>query len=176
MIVKCIVVSSVNGKTTKGTSPNIYEWTSPEESHHFFSLIEKHNLIVMGRKTYEAAKKVIKLKPDKLRMVLTNTPDSFLLERVERQLEFTNETPRRLVERMASQGYNEMLLVGGAEINRLFFVDGLVDYLLISIEPVLFEQGKEIIQSGFPTIQLQLRNVIRLNERGSILLEYNVMR
>ena len=60
MKVIMVAVSSINGKITKGKDPNIYSWTSKEDSNFFFSLIKKHNLIVMGSKTYEAARRIIK--------------------------------------------------------------------------------------------------------------------
>jgi len=77
-----VAVSSLNGKLTKGKDPNIYSWTSKEDSKLFFSLIEKNNLIVMGGKTYEAARKIIKHKKNKLRIVLTRNPEKYFKETI----------------------------------------------------------------------------------------------
>ena len=85
-----VAVSSLNGKITKEKDPNIYSWTSKEDSQLFFSLIEKSNLIVMGSKTYEVARKFIQHKKNRLRIVLTKTPQKYLRESIGGMLEFTN--------------------------------------------------------------------------------------
>ena len=88
------MVMSVDGKTTKWDETNIYTWTSPEDQKQFFSLIEENNAIAMGRKTYSAAKHLIKLSPLKLRIILTQKPE--LYEDIPGQLEFRSN-PKEIV-------------------------------------------------------------------------------
>ena len=82
MKVTMVLVSSLNGKTTRDDDTNINLWTSKEDAKFFSLLRDKHKLIIMGRKTYTSIHDKIKLQPDKLRIVLTKTPAktySFLL-------------------------------------------------------------------------------------------------
>ncbi|MEK7534772.1 MAG: dihydrofolate reductase family protein [Patescibacteria group bacterium] len=174
MKVVMVAVSSVNGKLTKGDNPDIYSWTSKEDSKIFFSLIEKHNLIVMGSKTYEAARTIIKLRPNKLRMVLTRNRRKYKSDMVKGSLEFTSESPKDLIKRLEKQGYKEMLLVGGTEINSAFLKNSLVDELHLTIEPILFGRGKDLLLEEELEVSLKLLSIKKLNANGTLHLRYRV--
>lgn len=64
------IVTSVDGKSTKDRDPP-FMWASKEDQIHLSSLINSQKLIVMGKNTYLSAKKVIKLTPNTLRIVVT---------------------------------------------------------------------------------------------------------
>ena len=169
-------VSSINGKITKGTSPNIYSWTSKEDTKLFFSLIKKHNLIVMGSKTYEAARRVIKHKKNKLRIILTRNPKKYLKETITGILEFTSDSPLELTKKIESRGYREMLLVGGATVNSLFLKSHLVDELHLALEPKIFGEGKGLVNEERLEVKLKLISMQKLNTQGTLLLKYAVQK
>lgn len=167
------MVQSADGKITYGDSPNIHRWTSQEDQRHFAKLTKQAKLIVMGSKTYEAAKKMMKLESGKLRVILTRDPKKYADQTIAGQLEFTDETPQDLVTRLSNKGYTEMLLAGGGEINGLFFDAGLVNELLLTIEPRLLGAGKSITtQTNISS--MKLLNVEKLNDQGTLLLKYQI--
>lgn len=170
-----VAVSSVNGKITKASNPNIYFWTSKEDSKLFFSLIEENNLIVMGSKTYDAARSVIKLKKNKLRIVLTRDPKKYLNQTLKGILEFTNENPLKLVKKLEDRGYKKMLLVGGSETNTLFLKSKLVNEIYLTLEPRIFGQGQGLIIEESLEVKLKLVSVKKLNSQGTLLLKYKVL-
>lgn len=174
MKVSLVMVSSADGFTTKGSNPDVYSWTSPEDKEYFFSLIESNNLIVMGRKTYESVKGKIRLKRGKLRIVMTSQPENFIDDKVEGQLEFSEETPQELVQRVSDLGYRNLLLVGGADISKAFFEAKLIDELFLTVEPVLFGKGKPLLADSHLPIQLELETAKQLNQQGSMLLTYKI--
>ena len=176
MRVILIAVSSVNGKITKGTSPNIYSWTSKEDTSLFFLEIKKHNLIVMGANTYEAAKKIIKHERNKLRIILTRNPKKYLKETITGILEFTNESPLELTKKLERSGYKEMLLVGGATVNSLFLKSHLVNKLHLALEPKIFGEGKGLVSEERLEVKLKLISIQTLNNQGTLLLKYNVQK
>lgn len=176
MKVVMIMVSSLDGKITKGTDPNIYSWASKEDANLFFQLVEKYNLIVMGRKTYEAIRENIELRPDKLRIVLTKNPEKYSHAAVPGSLEFSNKSPRELVNRLERKGYREMLLAGGGEINALFLKSSLVDELHLTIEPVIFGRGQALVADEKLEVSLKLIAVKKLNEKGTLHLRYKVQK
>ncbi|MDO8504149.1 MAG: dihydrofolate reductase family protein [bacterium] len=176
MNVVMVMAASLNGKITRGRDSNIYSWTSKEDSELFFQLVEKHNLIVMGRKTYEAIRENIELKPGKLRIVLTKNPQKFASNTVPGSLEFSNETPRELLDRLERKGYTEMLLAGGGEVNALFLKSSLVDELHLTIEPVIFGTGKALISDEKLEVSLKLISVKKLNKKGTLHLRYKVQK
>lgn len=172
MKVIMVAVSSLNGKITRGNDPNIYSWTSKEDSELFFSLIEKSNLIVMGSKTYESARRFIKHKKNRLRVVLTRNPKKYSRETIKGMLEFAEETPLKLINQLESRGYKKMLLVGGATINTLFLKQKLVNEIYLTIEPKLFGLGKNLINKENFEMQLKLISIKKLNKRGTLHLKY----
>lgn len=174
MLITMVAVSSVNGKITKGQDSDIRKWTSKEDAKFFSDLIAKHNLIVMGRKTYEAIRGYVKHQPDKLRVIMTSQPKYFDKETIKGSLEFTNEPLKQLVERLTKQGYSEMLLVGGGKINAAFLDAGLVNELYLTIEPVIFGQGTDLISSSSLDVGLDLVELKKLNKQGTILAHYRV--
>ncbi|KKR71838.1 hypothetical protein A3A55_02365 [Candidatus Roizmanbacteria bacterium RIFCSPLOWO2_01_FULL_40_14] len=174
MKVIMVMVSSLNGKITRGNDPYIYTWTSPEDKKLFFSHIERNNLMVMGRKTYEAAHKLITHTPEKRRIILTKEPRKYAPEEMPGMLEFTDESPRRLTSRMKKKGYQQMLLVGGSVVNSLFLRDNLVDEIHLTIEPYVFGTGTSIVATGSITTRLILTSVKKLNKKGTLHLIYTV--
>lgn len=176
MKVVLLMVSSINGKVTKGADPNIYTWTSKEDQEKFFKEIKKYNLIVMGRNTYDSAKKIMKLSSDQLRIILTRNPDNFKKETVPDQLEFSNESPTELIKRLGKKGYDKMLLVGGGEINTLFLKLNLIDEIHLTIEPQIFGSGKTLINESELDVQLKLLKIYRLSSLGTLHLVYKIIK
>ncbi|MEK7177457.1 MAG: dihydrofolate reductase [Patescibacteria group bacterium] len=172
MKVTMVMLSSADGKTTKGDESNIYTWTSVEDQKYFFSLIEKHNLILMGRSTYEAVRSRIKLQKKKLRIVLTHNPKKYLKQSVKDILEFTDEKPQDLINRLSKKGYKKMLLVGGSIVNGLFLKYNLVNELYLTIEPKIFGSGKSIVEGQLLDRSLRLISVKKMNKIGTLLLKY----
>lgn len=167
------MVSSLDGKITKHQDPKIASWTSAEDKKLFAALIKKNSLIVMGAKTYEAARDRIKLEPGKLRVVMTRHPDRYHKAQVPGMLEFTSETPRVLTKRLATR-YHDMLLAGGSEINSLFLKAKLVDELHMTLEPLLFGTGKPLVAPLPIDVSLKLLSVRKMNSRGTLYLVYKI--
>lgn len=168
-----VMASSLNGKITNGLDPKIYKWTSPEDSQMFFDLVKKSDAIIMGSKTYESNKSKIKLSPKHPRFVLTKTPDKYLSESVESQLNFTNQSPTEIINSL-KDNCPIILIVGGGEINSLFLKSKLVNELYLTIEPLLFGDGSNLIAESDLNINCNLLKVKKLNKKGTLLLIYKI--
>lgn len=175
MKITMVMVASADGKTTKGNNANVYTWTSKEDQKHFFSLIKKNHLIVMGSSTYEAARPNIKLEKNKLRIVLTRHPKKYLSQSVPGRLEFSAESPARLVRRLSKSRHKKMLLTGGSIINGLFLKQNLVDEFYLTIEPKMFGSGKNIAEGQLFNRSLKLISAKKLNKKGTLLLKYSLV-
>ncbi len=169
-----VMLASVDGKTTKGDDPNIYTWSSKEDQKHFFSLIKRNNLIIMGRSTYEASRQIIKLEKNKLRIVLTRSPKKYSGQSIKGQLEFSDEIPEKLIKQLSILGYKKALLVGGSIINGLFLKHKLVNQLYLTIEPKIFGSGKNIVDGQLLDTSLKLISVKKMNKMGTLLLKYRI--
>ncbi|MCR4329239.1 MAG: dihydrofolate reductase [Candidatus Roizmanbacteria bacterium] len=170
-----MMVSTMNGKITDTNDPDIYKWTSKEDKSAFMKYISKSSLIVMGRKTYEAAKNIIRLNKNQRRIVLTKDPHNYISDEVPGQLEFMSKTPKNLVKELNDEGYSQMLLVGGSTTNFQFLQEELVNEIHLTVEPLIFGSGVSFIDEAELKIQLQLKSMKRLNSRGTIVLKYKVL-
>ena len=169
------MATSVDGKTTQWYQPNIYKWISKEDQEYFLSLVKKHGVIIMGRKTYFAAASLINLFPKKLRIVLTRNPDQYTHLMIPRQLEFTNDQPRKLLKELELKGYSEALLVGGEEANSAFLKEKAVDEMWITFEPKVFGSSNGLVSIEKFEIDLKLIDIVRLNKKGTLLAKYKVL-
>ena len=176
MHITLIMVSTVNGKITHSDDPDETGWSSTEDQTLFSSLKQTHNLIVMGSETYLANKKRMKLQNNVLRIVFTRNPKKYRTNEVTYRLEFVNTAPKKLVHNLESRGYTKMLLVGGSEVNALFFKNNLIDKLHLTIEPRMFGLGKNIIAEQDYAVQLQLVSVEKLNDSGTLHAIYQVIK
>lgn len=176
MKVSMVMVSSVNGKITKGDNPDVAVFASKEDATLFASLKLQFPVIIMGRRTYEVARANMKLQPEVLRIVMTKDPKRFISESVSGQLEFTDESPKELVGRLTKAGYETAMLAGGSEVNARFLKDQLVSELRITIEPVLLGEGKNFLAESVVDIPMKLVSTRQLNVRGSMHMIYEVIR
>lgn len=176
MHITLAMVSSVNGKITMGTDPHIHAWTSDEDQAHFKALVQTHTLIIMGRKTYEAAKAHLQLSPGKLRIVYTQHPHAYTAQTVINQLEFANQAPKILIAELEKKGYTEALLVGGSEINMLFLKENLISKIILTIEPYIIGSGQPLFTQIEKEVNLQLIESTQINKKGTLILTYTVLK
>lgn len=172
MKVVLVLVSSVNGYLTKGVSRVVTEWSSKEDAALFARFLAKQKIIVMGSGTYEAAKKHLQIRPGQLRIVCTKNPKAYARDAIPGVLEFSSLTPVQLIKHCAAQGATQIALVGGASLNRSFFVANLVDELRLTIEPVLFGSGKPLVLPGKFNTEFVLVSKKQINKRGTLHLVY----
>ncbi len=166
---------SLDGKITKWDDvQDVSTWASPEDQDFFMSQIAKHKAIVMGRKTYDAMKDKLKLSNERLRIVMTSQSENFSKDEIKGKLEFTNETPQELVARLEKHGIEELLVVGGGSVNTAFLKANLVNEIYVTIEPVIFGNGKMIVYEENLNLTLRLKTVEKINQQGTILLNYTL--
>ena len=168
------MVQSINGKITQGETSDVSGWTSTEDKKLFAKEKEDHNLIVMGAGSYRVNKDRIKLSTKILRIVITSDPKIYQSETVAGQLEFTNDSPKILIQNLEARGYTKLLLLGGSDINALFFKSNVVDELRLTIEPYLFGTGKNLIGDQEISANLHLVSVEKLNDTGTLHAIYMV--
>lgn len=173
MKVSLAMVSSVDGRTTKGAEAGT-DWASPEDQAFFRGLIHDNDAVIMGSGTYESVRSFIRPTEDKPRIILTRAPERYEEDIIVPGLEFSSEEPSVVVERLAKRGIRNVLLAGGAETNARFFEAGLVDEMYLTVEPLVFGEGLPLTSPLQKAAELALLGCERLNEQGTMLLHYRV--
>ena len=171
--VTMVMVSSLNGKITYNSDPDIYKWTSPEDSQIFFDLVKKSDMVIMGSLTYQSVRSKINPNSGPFRLVITHDPQKFVNDTIPKRLEFTSDSPQQIFDRFKSK-YKNILLVGGGEINSLFLKSKLVNELHLTIEPLIFGNGKNLIADSNLNINCDLLQIKKLNQKGTLLLIYQL--
>ncbi len=175
MKITLAMVLSVDGKSTKWDLAD-QSWASAEDKTHLIKTISENNLILMGGNTYSIAKNHIKPKEGKLRIVLTRDPAKYSQDQVPGQLEFTDEPIEDLLKRLEAQGHGKMLLLSGEKLNYEFLSKNLIDEIILTLEPRIFGTGKSLTAGGGLDADLELINYEKLNDKGTLLLTYKVLR
>lgn len=173
MIVTAAAVISLDGKLTRGNEKNIYHWVSPEDAAHFRTLIENHDVVIMGSSTYETIRKSVKPSTKPMRIIMTRSPHTYAAEQQKGKLEFTKDSPQLIMERLRQNRTKSVLVVGGKPIFEAFLRAQLIDRFFITIEPYIFGEGISFVDLPAP-LKLELVEQKQLNSRGTLLLSYKL--
>lgn len=145
------------------------DWRSKEDSRFFIDTTKASGVMVMGAATYKTFR-MKRAPPGRRLIVYTRHPDEIVGENIET----TDENPRELIDRLATEGYESLAVCGGAMINSLFLDAGLVDEVYLTVEPVLFGTGVPLFRNATQQ-RLILLDHTNLND-STLLLRYAVQR
>lgn len=128
--------------------------------------------MAMGRTTYELNREAIQkaYQARRLRKIMTRAPEKWVHDTKADSIEFTNATPKALIEELATRGYQRCAILGGTQVYSNFLAADLVDELWITIEPHIFGSGKKLA-SGNLDATFKLLSHENLSEQ-TLLLKY----
>ncbi len=169
-----IFVSSLDGKVTKWGEPHVSSWSSHQDQDYYKNILEESRLIVMGSNTFNAD--TFKPSVNHRFIIMTSHTDKYKNLQVPGQIEFTNESPFELVKRFQSEGYKQMLVVGGPHVATSFLKEQLIDELWLTIEPKIFGTGANFATDVNLDINLRLLHFEKVNEQGTVITKYAVLK
>jgi dihydrofolate reductase len=169
-----IFVTTLDGKITKWGDPHVQRWSSKEDQEYFKKVWNESPLTVIGSSTFDFDP--IKPSLSSLLVVLTKNPEKYKKYELAKHLEFSSETPTQLAERFEKAGYDQMLVVGGPHVATSFFAANLVDELWLTLEPKIFGKGGNFVIEEELDIELELLSIEKINERGTLIAKYKVMK
>lgn len=167
MYVSLIAAVSADGKIAQRAGQSSLDWTSKEDTQFFVSKTKEIGTVVMGRKTFETIGKPLK---GRRLIVMTHAKDG--LPSSSEGVEWTEDSPARLVARLDSEGVAGLAVCGGASVYSQFLRAGLVDDLYLTVEPVLFGDGVPLV-SEIDRVNLEFVDSTMLGA-ASLLLHYRV--
>lgn len=163
-----IMAMSVNGKISRKGKSN---WTSPEDIEEFKKFLGDFDGVVLGRKTFEEIFSGQRF--PRPYFVLTQNKNFSAMP--EKNVFVLQEQPsEKILEIFENAGLHKMVLLGG-EMANAFFAD-VIDEIFLTIEPVLFGEGKGLFSEKPFEKNLSLVKIKQLNAAGTLLLHYKVLK
>ena len=167
MKVLLLAAMSADGFIGTDAAHRSLDWRSKEDASFFIAKTKEAGVIIMGSVTYKTFR-IKRAPPGRRLIVYTRNPESIVGEDVEA----TDEPPRELLERLKKEGFDSVVIGGGATINKLFIDEGLVDELYLTIEPVLFGDGVDLL-SGPVSARLEMLDLKKIGN-NTLLVHYRV--
>jgi dihydrofolate reductase len=161
-----MMAMTMDGKIAK-TSDHFPDWTSKEDKKYFAKISKDAGVVMMGEKTFKTFPSPL---PNRLNVVFTlekNPPGT-------EGVRWVTGEPEKVIEQLESEGYKSAILGGGAYLNGLFLKKGLIDEIIVTVEPKIFGDGLSLFSGDFD-VNLQLLEMEKLNE-NSMVLKYKVIK
>ena len=160
-----IAAMSVDGKIAR-TKNSGTRWTSPEDKQFLRIKLDRCDVVIVGRRTYEIAQK-----PLAKRNCIVFTRSVEQAVKKNKRCVYFNPQKGDLEAFLKEHGYKNVCVLGGAQTYSWFLKRGLTDDLYLTIEPVVFGKGVSLFTA--PSCSpFTLASVKRLNQKGSLLLHY----
>lgn len=168
-LIAAVTADGFIGQTKTSSS---FDWTSAADKQFYVAQLKAADAIVMGRTTFNTFSRHPK---NSSWYIYTSKPAEFVNVKPEvMHAEGTNESPAELIARLRALGKQNILIAGGSSIYQQFMAAGVVDRVLLTVEPVLFGSGVRLFDQAFePMKQLQLTKVQQLSSE-TVVLEYLV--
>ncbi|MEM8857335.1 MAG: dihydrofolate reductase family protein [Chloroflexota bacterium] len=137
----------------------------------FLESFDWFDTVLMGRKTYEVGLKEGKTSPYPMmeQIVFSQTMEQSPDEAVE--LVSTNAVER--IRALKQESGKAIWLCGGGQLASVLCENGLIDEVIIKLNPVLFGSGIPLFSGDIGLVNLELTNH-KIYSNGTILLFYSV--
>ncbi len=167
-----MMAMTVDGIIAKNKEQNA-DWTSKSDKRVFIEETKKHGAIIMGETTFEAMDK--KSLPKRLNLILTLKPELYKNLEKEGELEFLKAKPKEVMDYLEKKGFESAILGGGARTNSFFLKAGLVDEILITVEPKIFGVGINFTEGQDLDLNLELIECRKIGD-DAVQLRYKIIK
>jgi len=164
-----MMATTVDGKIAKHAT-HMADWTSKADKKIFVEETKKAGVIVMGKTTYDTIGRPL---PGRLNLVMDFEPD--IGKNIPGELEYTNKQPVELLTELEKQGFDSVIIGGGATINGLFLKQGLIDEVWLTVEPRLFGEGMSLFNGADVNLELKLIESRQLSD-DVLQLRYKIVK
>jgi len=169
MAIKTILLmaQTLDGKIARHAD-HFPDWTGRADKQLFVRETRRTGILIMGSKTFDTIGRPL---PGRRNVVMTRDP-----KRISQweNLVYTSLAPVDILKDLEQEGFERVILAGGARINTLFAQAGLVDEILVTITPMVFGEGIAIFEDGISADLALIRSTQIDAQR--VCLHYRVLR
>lgn len=166
-----MMAMTVDGIIAKNSKQNA-DWTTKADKKAFIAETKKHGAIIMGQTTFEAIGRPL---PGRLNLILSLEPEKYSDKTQPGLLEFFKGTPQEIINYLKEKNFSSVILGGGAYTNGTFLSAGLVDEILITVEPKLFGLGLNFSEGFDLNLNLKLLECNQIGDEA-VQLRYEVLK
>lgn len=171
MKISVYIAISANGLISN--QRNVPDWLSQEYSQGFMEICQRTKAVIMGKTTYRIlAPDYLPLKDSGTTVVLTS--DTQLVPPNPTVL-FTNQKAAGIVSSLEQKGHTEAVIIGGTLTISEFMNAGLVDDILLVMEPVFFGNGLPLFKNSEFELKLRLESVAKKNG-NTVQIHYSILK
>lgn len=162
---------SLDGRIA-GAEKSFGPYSSQEDSDFLQKKIAESDVLLMGRKTYE--QHVTKVKKP---MIIFTSQAEGGIEITEKDghiIHLFQDSAQELINLLDAMQYKTVTCLGGSEIYHWCLEQKLATDLFLSIEPVIFGEGKNLLHGGYLQhfSDWKLNSHQQLNDQGTLLMHY----
>lgn len=168
-----MVVMSLDGCLTRHQNEGT-GFASGADRLHFRDALAQCDCTLMGGGSYRAARDQIQatLDAERLRMVLTRSPEAYAAEGMPGRLEFRTGAASTAIGELARRRFRRCAVVGGPRTLTDCIRQGVLGELWLTVEPMAFGEGRRLVE-GAVDFGFGLESVERLGAEA-VLLKYRV--
>jgi dihydrofolate reductase len=151
-----------------------HDWIAMDPDIDFAAMMGSFDTIVMGRKTYEAAKAMGGGgggMPGMSAYVFSRTLGSKDCPKAT-----VSADPRATIEALKAKPGKDIWLFGGGSLFKSMLAEGLVDSVEVGVIPVLLGRGVPLLPESETRARLELARHRVYERTGTVFLEYDVVR
>jgi len=128
-------------------------WVNPADEARYNQEVERCGCVIVGRTTYEEYKDGFDSYKNVIIFVCTNNAAYTDTETVK----FVKGSANEIIDSIKNNyDFSELVVCGGGEVNGMLAEAGLVDEIVVSIQPVVLGQGIPLFGSFKPALKLEL--------------------
>ncbi len=165
MKVTLLMAITLDGKIAQ-SSDHFPDWTGPADKKFFAERTKQAGCLVMGSKTYDTIGRPL---PSRKNVIMTRSVRASEHE----NLVFTSDTPQQILDSLSAEGFEEVVLCGGAQINTVWAQAGLIDEIILTISPLVFGSGLDLF-AGKIDLTLELQELTTLDD-NLVCVRYKVV-
>lgn len=148
-------------------------WISDEDNDRYEERVNEAGCLLVGRKTYELFQDWFDNFGNGKVIVFVCTTGSKYKDK--ERVKFIRGSAEEIIKQIEKYNFDELIVCGGGEINGLVAAAGLVDEIIVSVQPIVLGAGIPLFGSYKPELKLE---VLSFNEdiKGIVQNHYRVVK
>jgi dihydrofolate reductase len=147
------------------------DFLSSHDWELFLELARSSDALIWGRVTHELFERLVRPECPELPVVVVTRSNDF----VTRPGSTRAATPEDAVAAAARLNADNALLAGGSQLNAGFARSGLIDEVIVAIEPVIVSRGIPLLSGDAPDLRLDLIDIDQ-SRKPTLRARYRMLR